>query len=100
MCYSWSRCDDPIRKQIQLQSDGLKDVLKNPDDLQSEHILPDVISDFENSRLPHFGTQTPRIPDLKTERIKIPKGNKLTAPSLRKCPLRSSRVPVCRIGRL
>jgi hypothetical protein len=47
-----SRRRDSVRKEIQRQTNAREYVLKHGNNLQSQHILPTVISYFENSLLP------------------------------------------------
>lgn len=56
--YPRSRSHHPVRKQIQVQTDCLEDVLENADHLQGQHVLSDVIAHFEDGRLPKFGPET------------------------------------------
>lgn len=50
--YPWSCGDHSVGKQEEIQPNFLKYVLKDADHLQSQHVLPDVVANFENSGLP------------------------------------------------
>lgn len=50
--YTWSSSDNSIGKQEQIQTNLLKYVFENSYDLQSQHILSNVISYFKYRGLP------------------------------------------------
>ena len=50
----WGGSDDAVRIQEEIQSDRLKDVLKERNDLQRQHILPNVVAYFKNGSLPNL----------------------------------------------
>jgi hypothetical protein len=52
--HSWSSRGNTVRKQIQHQSNRGEDVLEHGDDLQRQDVLPTIVADFEDGRLPYF----------------------------------------------
>ena len=50
------RCsgNDSVRIHEKIEPHRLEDVLENGNDLKSQHILPDVIANLENRRLPRL----------------------------------------------
>ena len=49
--YSASGGDHPVWNQVQAEPDGMEYVPEQQYDLQSQHILSDIISDLEDGRL-------------------------------------------------
>ena len=50
--YIWRGCDHTVGIQKERQAHALKDTLEEVDDLQRQHVLAHVISNFEDACLP------------------------------------------------